>query len=68
MTAAGSVDGPALRDALANLKDVEVLTGKVTYAGTNRMPIRDITIVEIQDGKRAPVVTAMPDPADVPKP
>jgi branched-chain amino acid transport system substrate-binding protein len=66
--AAGSVDGPALRDALANLKDVEVLTGKVTYAGTNRMPIRDITIVEIQDGKRAPVVTAMPDPADVPKP
>jgi branched-chain amino acid transport system substrate-binding protein len=66
--AAGSVDGPALRDALANLKDVEVLTGKVTYAGTNRMPIRDITIVEIQDGKRTPVVTAMPDPADVPKP
>ena len=45
-----------------------MLTGKVTYAGTNRMPIRDITIVEIQDGKRAPVVTAMPDPADVPKP
>ena len=66
--AAGSVDGPALRDALANLKHVEVLTGKVTYAGTNRMPIRDITIVEIQDGKRTPVVTAMPDPADVPKP
>jgi branched-chain amino acid transport system substrate-binding protein len=66
--AAGSVDGPALRDALANLKDVEVLTGKVTYAGTNRMPIRDITIVEIEDGKRKPILTAMPDPADVPKP
>lgn len=66
--AAGSVDGPALRDALANLKDVEVLTGKVTYAGTNRMPIRDITLVEIEDGKRKLVLTAMPDPADVPKP
>ena len=66
--AAGSVDGPALRDALANLKDVEVLTGKVTYAGTNRMPIRDITLVEIEGGKRKLVLTAMPDPADVPKP
>jgi branched-chain amino acid transport system substrate-binding protein len=66
--AAGSVDGPALRDALANLKDVEVLTGKVTYAGTNRMPIRDITLVEIEEGKRKLVLTAMPDPADVPKP
>lgn len=66
--AAGSVEGPALRDALANLKDVEVLTGKVTYAGTNRMPVRDITLVEIQDGKRSLVLTAMPDPADVPNP
>jgi len=66
--AAGSVDGPALRDALANLKDVEVLTGKVTYAGTNRMPVRDITLVEIEGGKRKLVLTAMPDPADVPKP
>ena len=66
--AAGSVDGPALRDALANLKDVEVLTGKVTYAGTNRMPVRDITLVEIQDGKRSLVLTAMPDAADVPNP
>lgn len=68
VTAAGSVDGPALRDALANLKDVEVLTGKVSYAGTNRMPVRDITLVEIQGGQRSPVLTAMPDPADVPKP
>ncbi len=68
VAAAGSVDGPALRDALANLKDVEVLTGKVTYAGTNRMPSRDITLVEIQDGKRNLVITATPDPADVPKP
>jgi len=66
--AAGSVDGPALRDALANLKDVEVLTGKVTYAGTNRMPSRDITLVEIEGGKRKLVLTATPDPAEVPKP
>jgi branched-chain amino acid transport system substrate-binding protein len=68
VTAAGTMDGPALRDAIANLKDVEVLTGKVTYAGTNRMPSRDITLVEIKDGKRVLVKTATPDPTLVPKP
>jgi branched-chain amino acid transport system substrate-binding protein len=68
VTAAGTMDGPALRDALANLKDVDVLTGKVTYAGTNRMPVRDITLVEIEDGKRTPILTAAPDAADVPAP
>ena len=66
--AAGSVDGPALRDALANLKDVDGLTGKITYAGTNRMPSRDITLVRIMDGKRTPILTATPDPAEVPAP
>lgn len=68
VTAAGSMDGPALRDALANLEGVQVLTGKVTYKGTNRMPSRDITLVEIQNGTRTPILTATPDPADVPAP
>jgi len=68
VTAAGSVEGPALRDALANLSGVELLTGKITYAGTNRMPSRDITLVEIKDGARTPILTATPDPAEVPAP
>ncbi len=68
VTAAGSVEGPALRDALAGLKDVEVLTGKVTYAGTNRMPSRDITLVQIKGGARTLVLSAAPDPATVPAP
>jgi len=68
VTAAGTMDGPALRDALANLEGVQVLTGKVTYKGTNRMPSRDITLVEIQNGARTPILTATPDPASVPAP
>lgn len=68
VTAAGTTDGPALRDALANLDGVQVLTGKVTYKGTNRMPSRDITLVEIQNGARTPILTATPDPALVPAP
>lgn len=68
VTAAGTMDGPALRDALASLEGVTVLTGKVTYKGTNRMPSRDITLVEIQNGARTPILTATPDPASVPAP
>jgi len=62
------MDGPALRDAIANLKDVETVTGKITYAGTNRMPSRDITLVEIRGGTRSLILTATPDPASVPAP
>jgi branched-chain amino acid transport system substrate-binding protein len=40
----------------------------VTYKGTNRMPLRSITLVEIQGGARAPIETATPDPALVPAP
>ena len=68
VTAAGSIEGPALRDALAGLVGVDVLTGKVTYAGTNRMPSRDITLVQIMGGARTLVLTAAPDPASVPAP
>lgn len=68
VTAAGTTDGPALRDAIANLKDVDLVTGKLSYAGTNRMPSRDITLVEIQGGKRSLVKTVTPDPAEVPAP
>ncbi len=66
--AAGSLDGQALRDAVANLKDVEGVTGKITYAGTDRMPSRDIALVEIKGGTRSLVKTVTPNPADVPAP
>jgi branched-chain amino acid transport system substrate-binding protein len=66
--AGGKTDGPSLRDAIANLKDLPLVTGKVTYAGTNRMPSRDITLVEVRGGKRTLVMVATPDPADVPAP
>ncbi|HTN98533.1 MAG TPA: ABC transporter substrate-binding protein, partial [Nordella sp.] len=66
--AAGSLDPQALRDAVANLKDVQGVTGKITYAGTDRMPSRDIALVELKGGTRSLVKTATPNPADVPAP
>jgi branched-chain amino acid transport system substrate-binding protein len=66
--AAGSIEGPAIRDALKALKDVEGVTGKITFAGTNGMPSRAIALVEVKDGKRSLVELVTPDPAEVPAP
>jgi branched-chain amino acid transport system substrate-binding protein len=68
VTAAGSTDPQAVRDALAELQDVEGYTGPITYAGTNRMPIKQITVVEIEGGERSVVDEVIPDAADIPAP
>ena len=58
----------AIRAAIANLQDFDGITGKITYAGTDRMPSRDIALVELKGGARSLVKTATPNPADVPAP
>ena len=66
---AGSDDPAAIRDAIANLKDFEGITGKITYAGTDRMPIRPVVLMRYKDGGQpAYVETIVPDAADVPAP
>ena len=49
--AAGSTDPKAIGDALAELKDVPVVTGTITYAGTNGIPSKTVTIVEVENGE-----------------
>jgi branched-chain amino acid transport system substrate-binding protein len=49
--AAGSTDPKAIGEALANLKDVPVVTGNITYAGTEGIPSKTVAIVEIENGK-----------------
>ncbi|MFO1169490.1 MAG: ABC transporter substrate-binding protein [Hyphomicrobiaceae bacterium] len=66
--AGGKTDGTSIRDAVMTLKDLALVTGKVTYAGTNRMPFRDIALVEVRGGARTLVKMATPDAADVPAP
>jgi len=48
---AGSTDPKAIADALAQLKDVEVVSGTITYTGTNGVPSKTVTIVEVENGK-----------------
>jgi branched-chain amino acid transport system substrate-binding protein len=68
---AGGTDPVALRDAIANLKDVQGVTGPITYAGTEgtpieRFPITGIYVVTLQDGVASLLEQATPDPTEVP--
>ncbi|MCG7508069.1 ABC transporter substrate-binding protein [Mesorhizobium retamae] len=65
---AGSDDPKAIRDAIANLKDFEGITGKITYAGTDRMPLRPVVLMRYEDGEPKYVETVVPAAADVPAP
>lgn len=68
VTAADSIAPTAIRDAAAELVDVQGVTGPITYAGTQRMPLRAVALVRIHDGVGELVTQGVPDAADVPAP
>ncbi len=59
--AAGSTDPKAVAGALENLQDVPVVTGTITYAGTNGIPSKTVTIVEVEDGEFVYKASFVPD-------
>ena len=68
MTTAGSDDPKAIRDAIANLKDFDGITGKITYAGTDRMPLRPVALMRYEGGEQKHIETLVPAAEDVPAP
>ena len=66
--AAGSIEPQAIRDAVAELENVEGVTSSITYKGTSGMPVRQVTLIRVKDGKRELVGQPSPDPALVPAP
>jgi branched-chain amino acid transport system substrate-binding protein len=46
-----SVDAATLTETIANLKDLKVTTGSVTYAGTNGVPEKDVYILGVENGE-----------------
>lgn len=66
--AAGAASGPALRDAIDNLSELEVTTGKVTYAGNNRIPARSIAVNMVKSGKAEFVTSYTLDTKTLPAP
>jgi len=68
VTKAGGIEPTAIRDAIASLEKVPGVTGPITYAGTQGMPLRSVALVRINDGGRELVSQGVPAAADVPAP
>ncbi|MCC6203749.1 MAG: ABC transporter substrate-binding protein, partial [Hyphomicrobiales bacterium] len=66
VTTADSDDPKAIRDAIANLKDFDGITGKITYAGTDRMPLRPVALMRYEGGEQKHIETLVPAAEDVP--
>lgn len=62
----GSIAGPELRDALANVEGYKGVTGTYTYRGTDRVPQRDAYLVQVENGKFNLLSHGIP--TNVPKP
>ncbi|ENN86531.1 ABC-type branched-chain amino acid transport system, periplasmic component [Rhizobium freirei PRF 81] len=68
VTKAGSIEPTVIRNAVASLEGVKGVTGAITYAGTKGMPLRSVSLVRIDGGKRSLVSQGVPNAADVPSP
>jgi branched-chain amino acid transport system substrate-binding protein len=63
-----SVVGSRLRDAIANLENVQVATAVITYKGQHGIPKRPAFVVRVHNGKRELVEEIPPDAALIPQP
>jgi branched-chain amino acid transport system substrate-binding protein len=68
VTKAGSTDPQKIRDALAELENVQGATATISYKGGNGTPTRPVAVIRIEGGKRVLVSRKSPDPAIVPEP
>jgi branched-chain amino acid transport system substrate-binding protein len=68
VTKADSIDPAKVRDALANLENVQGATAIISYKGGNGTPTRPVNIIRIEGNKRVLVSSKAPDPAIVPAP
>lgn len=66
--AAGSTDPKAIRDALAELENVQGATSTITYKGTNGMPVRQVSLIRVNGGARELVGQPAPDADLIPAP
>lgn len=48
---AGSAEPDAIRDALAETQDLDLVTGNISYSEGSRVPTKSVTIIGIQDGE-----------------
>ena len=66
--AAGSTEPQAIRDAMANLEDVQGATSLITYKGTTGMPVRQVSLVRVKGAERELVGQPAPQADLIPAP
>ena len=67
--AAGSTDPRAVTDAMAGIENGKGIMSDFTFAGTDRMPLRDVVVAKISAaGDKEFVLRDTADPAILPKP
>ncbi|WP_264211138.1 ABC transporter substrate-binding protein [Leisingera thetidis] len=66
--AAGSTDAKAIRDALAELENVQGATSTITYKGTTGMPVRQVSLIRVAGGERELVGQPSPKADLIPAP
>ncbi|MBL4891262.1 MAG: ABC transporter substrate-binding protein [Rhizobiaceae bacterium] len=66
--AAGTTESKALRDAIANLENVQGATSLITYKGTNGMPVREVSLIRVKGGERELVGQPAPRADLIPAP
>jgi branched-chain amino acid transport system substrate-binding protein len=57
---AGSLEGPAIREALAETKDLKTVAGLISF-DANRNPTKPAVILQIKDGKQTFVSRVSPE-------
>ena len=65
---AGSTDPQSLRDAIANLENVQGATSMITYKGTDGMPVREVSLIRVKGGERELVGQPAPQADLIPAP
>ncbi len=69
VAAAGSTDPSAVTAAMAEIEDGEGIMSNFTFAGTDRMPLRDVVVARISEaGEKEFVMRALADPETLPNP
>lgn len=66
--AVGTTDPVALRDSIADLENIQGATSKISYKGTDGMPVRQISLVRVRGGKRELVGQPAPRADLIPAP
>lgn len=59
--AAGSIEPAAIAEALKNLGTLEVITGEVTYEGTQGVPIHTVVVAKVEGGAIAHAASFVPN-------